>query len=77
MNRRTAMKVRNGKVLRKNWTELTPNYYDTEMPELVIDRRRRAGDIGISWGRNNTEILLSVYRNGDALVSLLTFYTGQ
>lgn len=34
------MRVRDGNVQRKNrWTQ-TPNYFDSEMPELVIDRRR-------------------------------------
>lgn len=37
--RRTATKVRNGRVQRKNRTAGTPNYVTHEMPTLVIDRK--------------------------------------
>jgi len=39
-NRRTALKVRNGTVQRKNRRARTPHYLNDDMPELVIDRRR-------------------------------------
>jgi len=38
--RKTGMKVRSGKVQQTNRSELTPHYLDTDMPGLVIDRRR-------------------------------------
>ena len=38
--RKTAPKVRNGKVQRKNRWQETPNFYNTEQPEPVIDRQR-------------------------------------
>jgi hypothetical protein len=38
--RRTAMKVRNGRVQRKNLHAKTPHYFHTEMASLVIDRLR-------------------------------------
>ena len=38
--RRTAMKVRNGRVQRKNRHAKTPHYFHTEMASLVIDRQR-------------------------------------
>lgn len=39
-SRKTTPKVKKGKVQRKNRSVLTPNYYDTPMPHLVIDRKR-------------------------------------
>jgi hypothetical protein len=38
--RKSAPKVRNGKVQRKNRWQKTPNCYNTEQPEPVIDRQR-------------------------------------
>src|SRR5262245_5964892 len=38
--RRSAPKVRDGKVQRKNRWQETPNCYNTEQPEPVIDRQR-------------------------------------
>lgn len=38
-NRRSAMKVRNGRVQRKNRWATTPNYLTHDMPSLVIDRK--------------------------------------
>ncbi|MBI3467312.1 MAG: hypothetical protein HY000_30250 [Planctomycetes bacterium] len=38
--RRTAMKVRNGRVQRKNRHAKTPHYFHAEMASLVIDRLR-------------------------------------
>jgi hypothetical protein len=40
LNRRTAPKVRDGQVQRKNRWARTPDYMTTAMPSLVIDRRR-------------------------------------
>ena len=40
IRRRSAMKMRDGRVQRKNRTDLTPNYFRCEMPSLVIDRQR-------------------------------------
>jgi hypothetical protein len=40
MNRRTAPKVVGGKVQRKNRSAPTPNYYNTDQPIPVIDRRK-------------------------------------
>ena len=41
MHRKTAPKVRNGRVLKKNNWDLAPdNYYRLEQPEPLIDRRR-------------------------------------
>src|SRR5436309_2246287 len=39
-HRRSAMKVQNGVVQRKNRRRRTPHYLRDEMPTLVIDRRR-------------------------------------
>jgi len=40
MHRRSAMRVKGGRVQHKNhWTQ-TPNYFQSEMSELVVDRRR-------------------------------------
>src|SRR5262245_22339921 len=38
--RRSAMRVRDGRVQRKNCLRCTLNYYDDEMPWLVVDRQR-------------------------------------
>jgi len=40
MHRRSAMRVNGGRVQRKNRWAQTPNYFDSEMSELVVDRRR-------------------------------------
>jgi hypothetical protein len=40
INRKTAPKVKRGRVQRQNNWELTPNYYNSPQPLPVIDRRR-------------------------------------
>jgi ElaB/YqjD/DUF883 family membrane-anchored ribosome-binding protein len=40
MNRRTAPRVRRGRVQKKNNRAWTPGYYDSDQPPPVVDRRR-------------------------------------
>ena len=74
-NRRSAMKVRDGVVQRKNRSSRTPHYLRDEMPTLVIDRRREFGLLRFLGGATSQIRRLILFEAG--LLGLLANLAGM
>ena len=67
MNRKSAPKVRRGRVQKKNNWVLTPSYYTTEQSLPVIDRRRPGEGYRHLLRRRDIEDFIAILPEWDAL----------
>lgn len=67
MNRKTAPKVRDGKVQKKNRHELTPNYWNTRQDTLQIDKEKPGKGCQHFLKKRDIEQFLAILPNWDEI----------